>query len=91
MHQDLAINGVTWKEIAESAYKAYAVSTGNKNYQGNQMPEFSALPRPIQIAWEVAVRQSHAVICAYHAFDLTLEERERYTNVQVWNGWIPPM
>jgi hypothetical protein len=44
-------------ELAESAYVAYGKSTGNKNFRGDPMPEFSALPHPIQAAWEVAVRQ----------------------------------
>ena len=50
-------NGMSWTEIAKSAYLAYSASTENKNYQGSQMPEFENLPERIRLAWECAVRQ----------------------------------
>lgn len=53
--------GMAWRDIAASAYRAYAASTGNKNFRGDPMPEFDALPQTIQTAWEAAVRQAVAV------------------------------
>lgn len=55
------MSSMNWDEVAASAYRAYAASTGNKNFQGNPMPDFAALSRPIQLAWECAVRQAVAV------------------------------
>ena len=46
---------------AACGYRAYAASTGNKNFRGEPMPEFEALPIPIKTAWEAAVRQVLAV------------------------------
>ena len=50
--------GMAYRDIAASAYRAYAASTGNKNFRGEDMPSFDDLPRPIQVAWEAAVRQA---------------------------------
>ena len=50
-------NGMSWTEIAKSAYLAYSASTENKNYQGNPMPNFEDLPERIRLAWECSVRQ----------------------------------
>lgn len=77
-----ATAGMAWSDIAASAYRAYAASTGNKNFRGEPMPAFSDLPQPIKTAWEAAVRQ--AGIC----LDSTMGDptaREQY-----WNGWTPP-
>lgn len=41
---------------AEHTYKAYADTTGGKNFQGNPMPEFHALPDAIKQAWVNASR-----------------------------------
>ncbi len=49
-----------WQVIAESAYCAYAASTNNKNFLGQEMPVFSDLPEAIQAAW-VAVAQDVAI------------------------------
>lgn len=69
-----------FQDIAESAYMAYAASTGNKNFRGEPMPEWGALPRPIQIAWEAAVRQ---------AIGLHINPQEP-RNEHCWTGWTPP-
>lgn len=42
-------------QLAEEAYNRYGAVTDHKNFQGNPMPEFSALPEKIQKAWEAAV------------------------------------
>lgn len=42
-------------DLAAIAYKAYGDSTGNKNYRGEPMPEYEALPDSIRAAWEAAV------------------------------------
>lgn len=77
---DQARDGMAWRDIAASSYRAYAASTGNKNFQGNPMPTWDELPRRIQIAWEAAVRQ--AGLCqALPSSDL---------DEQQWAGWLPP-
>ena len=71
----------SWEEIAASAYRSYAASTGNKNFRGDPMPAFDDLSEPIKIAWQVAVRQVGDIFtCARTAFE----------NEQAWAGWTPP-
>lgn len=74
--------GMAWSDIASSAYRAYAASTGNKNYQGNPMPAFDDLPAPIRVAWEAAVRQ--AGDC------LKVQMEGPAPDEQHWAGWLPP-
>jgi hypothetical protein len=74
--------GHAWRDIAASAYRAYAASTGNKNFQGNEMPAWGDLPRPIQIAWEAAARQVES--CTLRKADMPFLDEQR------WAGWIPP-
>lgn len=50
-----AMRGNPYEDIAKSAYKAYAASTGNKNFRGEPMPEWEDLPISIRTAWETAV------------------------------------
>lgn len=77
-----AQGGMAWSDVAASAYRAYAASTGNKNYQGLPMPAFEDLPQPIRTAWEAAVRQTG--ICLDNSQgDPTAQE-------QMWIGWTPP-
>jgi len=75
-------SGMAWSDIAVSAYRAYAASTGNKNYQGLPMPAWENLTRPIQIAWEAAVRQTGECI--------GLLGDTRPPDEQRWAGWAPP-
>lgn len=75
--QDLA----AWSEIAASAYRAYAASTGNRNFRGESMPAFSDLPEPIRIAWEAAVRQ---------VGDIFENPKMAFQNEQSWAGYTPP-
>lgn len=75
-------SGMAWRDIAASAYKAYAASTGNKNYQGLPMPEWKDLSPAIQTAWEAAARQVGE--CVGLIGD-TLPPDE-----QSWAGWTPP-
>lgn len=42
------------KSYAKIGYEAYGESTGNKNYQGLQMPAWKDLPEKIQAAWSAA-------------------------------------
>jgi len=37
--------------LAQMAYQAYGDSTGHKNFRGEPMPEWHALPPAIQTAW----------------------------------------
>lgn len=76
--------GLPWREIAASAYRAYAASTGNKNFRGEPMPAFDALPQAIQTAWEAAVRQASS-LDRYGGPTIpeSLEESR-------WAGWVPP-
>ena len=72
---------LSWQEMAASAYRAYAASTGNKNFRGDPMPAFDALPAAIQVAWEAAVRQ--VGIC--------LEYGDRAVEAEAgWQDWLPP-
>jgi hypothetical protein len=43
-------------QLAEGAYSAYARSTGNKKFRGEEMPEWKDLPESIRTAWGAAVR-----------------------------------
>lgn len=45
----------TLRELAREAYHRYGSVTDFKNFQGNPMPEFDALPDTIKRAWEAAV------------------------------------
>ena len=54
---DSATPGMAWEDIAQSAYRAYAASTGNKNFRGDPMPEWPDLPQSIRVAWEAAARK----------------------------------
>lgn len=42
------------EKLARTAYRAYGESTGWKNFRGDPMPEYDALPAPIQAAWRAA-------------------------------------
>jgi hypothetical protein len=46
--------------IARQAYSAYGKTTGFKNFQGNPMPTFDALPAKIQDAWRSASLAAHS-------------------------------
>jgi hypothetical protein len=73
--------GPAWTDIAASAYKAYAASTNNKNFRGEEMPAFEDLPIPIRTAWQAAVRQ----------VDQVLQNPELALGAEiVWTNWVPP-
>ena len=74
---------VTLGEYAASAYRAYAASTGNRNFRGEPMPEFPDLPEPIRRAWLVAVLHTLVVSKLPNPGDLIAKE-------QAWAGWVPP-
>lgn len=82
MYPVAGIAGMAWRDIAASAYKAYAASTGNKNYQGLPMPAWKDLTPAIQTAWEAAARQVGECVTVIGD---TLPPDE-----QNWAGWIPP-
>lgn len=73
--------GLVWSDISGSVYRAYAASTGNKNYQGLPMPAFEDLPLPIKTAWEAAVRHTHNVL----KYNRITPEDEQY-----WAEWKKP-
>lgn len=77
-----SVAGMPWREIAASAYRAYAASTGNKNFRGDPMPEFDALPVAIRTAWEAAVRQAGRC--------LEVQGPGPAPDESKWTGWIPP-
>jgi hypothetical protein len=76
--------GMAWRDVAASAYRAYAASTGNKNFRGEPMPEFDALPQPIRTAWEAAVRQAGSCLIDNPGCPPTAPDEQR------WSGWVPP-
>lgn len=80
-----AQSGMAWSDIAASAYRAYAASTGNKNFRGDPMPEFSCLPRAIQVAWEAAARQ--VGYCSHQP--PFLYDQPMNLNESRWAGWLP--
>jgi hypothetical protein len=78
------MRGNSYESITKSAYKAYAASTGNKNFRGEPMPEWEKLPQPIQIAWEAATRH---IIDIWDGYAI---DWETFPNEQKWEGWVPP-
>lgn len=74
--------GPAWTDVAASAYRAYAASTGNKNFRGEPMPTFDALPLPIRTAWEAAARQVGDCLACGLGEPLPDEQR--------WQGWASP-
>ncbi len=84
MSNQVQVAGMAWRDIAASAYRAYAASTGNKNFRGDPMPAFDNLPQAIKTAWEAAVRQAD-VSRAFSEDPAALRECEQH-----WAGWIPP-
>jgi len=74
--------GMAWNDIAASAYRAYAASTGNKNFRGEPMPAFEDLPVAIQTAWEAAARHV-GNLTRFPIDDLSAMEES-------WTGWTPP-
>lgn len=77
--------GMAWRDIAASAYRAYAASTGNKNFRGDPMPAFADLPQPIRTAWEAAVRQAgYCLTSRMGVIDGPPPDEQR------WAGWVPP-
>lgn len=73
---------MAWVEIAASAYRAYAASTGGKNFRGDPMPAFDQLPDAIRTAWEVAARQV--------GYCLEVEMGGFPPDESRWIGWTPP-
>lgn len=47
-------------ERAKVAYRAYGATTDFKNFQGNPMPEWDALPEKIRTAWVAAAKAAVA-------------------------------
>ncbi len=74
-------NGISWAEIAKSAYLAYSASTGNKNFRGEEMPDFEDLPEAIRVAWECAVRQTK--IC----LEVSGPKIAGNLNEEQWTNW----
>jgi hypothetical protein len=72
---------MAWVDVAASAYRAYAASTGNRNFRGDPMHAWDDLPRPIRTAWEAASRQVGSCL---RTRDLTAPDESR------WSGWVPP-
>jgi hypothetical protein len=80
-HKSVSESGMSWSNVAASAYRAYAASTGNKNFRGEPMPEFSQLPQAIKVAWEAAVRQ---------VGDCLRSKVTQAPDESHWAGWLPP-
>lgn len=78
--------GMAWRDIAASVYRAYAASTGNKNFKGDPMPAFGDLPIAIQTAWEAAAR--HTGVLSRFSPDTSSERMAEAE--QKWNGWTSP-
>ena len=77
-------DGLAWSAIAASAYRAYAASTGNKNFRGEEMPAFDDLPFEIRTAWGASVRQVADIMT--NGVDAINGDGE-----QRWTYFRPPM
>ena len=60
---------------AEELYKVYGGVTDFKNFQGNPMPEWDALPNKIKLAWETCAAAKDAETNLPRR--IPLDERER--------------
>jgi hypothetical protein len=78
------IKGNSYEDFAKSAYKAYAANTGNKNFQGNPMPEWEQLPAAIQTAWEASARQ------IIDSWEGKANGWESFPDENKWKGWTRP-
>ena len=58
---------IQWRNLAKAGYEAYAASTGNKNFRGEEMPVFDELPEAIINAWIAATQ----CVCDLHVRALT--------------------
>ena len=56
----------TAEEMAEAGYRRYGMVTGFKNFQGNPMPLWEALPEQIKGAWIAAILQPP--VCAANPY-----------------------
>lgn len=52
----LHVGGPSFRELAEEGYKAYAACTGNKAFDGREMPAWEHLGEKVQTAWEAQAR-----------------------------------
>lgn len=62
-----------WENLehaARDAYESYGASVGWKNYRGDAMPAWNALPMPIKQAWGAAVKSTLAKAYRIMAHDL---------------------
>lgn len=59
---DIPRNNDELDKIAEQMYLAYSEITNNKNFRGEEMPEFSKLPKQIRRAWRRACLR--AILCS---------------------------
>lgn len=46
-----AFDALGWDDVAARAYDAYGASVEYKNFRGDPMPAWDALPAAIQTAW----------------------------------------
>lgn len=51
-----ATDAAVLEQHAQNAYAAYGQSTGGKNFRGEPMPTWEALPAAIQTAWRASVK-----------------------------------
>jgi len=58
---------INWRAVAAEAYAAYAATTNNKNFRGEEMPSFDELPAAIISAWIAATRR----VCEVYAAAVT--------------------
>ena len=80
--QDM-IAGLSPRDAAASAYRAYAAVTGGKNHIGEDMPLFDQLPKKIQSAWVAATQHIHRLEQSITVMSAThLEAAE-----QRWKGY----
>jgi hypothetical protein len=76
---EATIPGMSWRDIAASAYRAYAAS---RSASGEiEFRPFDELPRLTQVAWEAAARQVGD--CQARTWEEGPLDESR------WAGWVP--
>lgn len=79
-HVEQAVAGPPWRDVAASAYRAYAASLGRAPAY-EPLPAWDELAPEIRTAVEAAVRQAGNVLSG-GSYGLDTE--------QAWQGWEPP-
>jgi len=70
---------------AETAYRSYGNTTGNRNFLGQPMPTWDALPYTIQLAWQNAVADA-IVASATAPVGIDVYPVGFFSDLKIWAG-----